>query len=360
MLGSVGSGIWAKMMGRLQHLLQAGGLSGEIRDVRQDIAAAFKPTLAVAIEEYDYPDAAGGTAILAATASTTAVGSTFLCNGAQGVALSPPRNVQVVVPNTNPTHMNSSVTVYGLDAQGKPLNETITGLNGGGGGTYAGAKCFALVEKVVTATAGSGTNASFTLSNGAVIGLSQTPKLRSGQTLGLCRREIVDGGLLSSNLGALTAPATNPPYGAYTPYTAVATQAPAVATAGTVDMTTAGLYGGAGSLDGTALWIDVNGAGSLHLALSGTGNAASEATLLAALRAEWPGLVFAIQAVTNFLLISTVLQDESAQIIIAADVSSTANPFLGLTAGTYNGAGHRYSMEYEYDASLTADPQTHQ
>ena len=352
---SNGSGLFKNQQGRLAHLLQAGGMSGEVRDVRLDLAAVLGALVAVTIEEYDYPNAAGGTVILGASLSTTGTAATYAVGGAAGLKLSPPRNVQVVVTSAGtPTHMPHSLTVHGLDAQGRPLSAVITGLNGGGGGTYSGVACFALVQKLVTSADGGGVDGHFSVSNGAVIGLSQTPKLRSGQTLGLVRREVVDGAVVTT--GTLTAPATNPPFGAYTPSAAPATQAAAVATAGTVDMTTAGLYGGAGSLDGTQLWINVNGAGSLHLVLSGTGNAATEAALLAALRAEWPGLVFATQAGTNFLLISTVKQDESAQIIIAADVSSTANPFLGLTAGTYNGAGHRYSMEYEYDASLQTDP----
>jgi hypothetical protein len=76
--------------------------------------------------------------------------------------------------------------------------------------------------------------------------------------------------------------------------------------------------------------------------------------LLAAIVAAFPALT-AAEGASHHLVLATILQDASAQLIIAADVTSTANPFLGLTAGTYNGAGHQYAIEYEYDASVQKD-----
>lgn len=357
MSGTVGSGIWTKMKARLGHLLRSGGMSGEVRDVRLDIAAVFKPMVAVAVEEYAYPPAAGATVLLAATLSTNGTAQSYNCNGAQGIALSPPRNVEIVVAASGtPTHMAHSATVSGLDANGNKISEVITGLNGGGGGTYAGAKCFALVEKVVTSADGGGIDATFTVYNGVVIGLSQLPKLRTGQTLGLIRRELVDGAAPSA--GALTAPATNAPNGAYTPVTAPTTEAPATTT-GSADVTAAGLYGAGGTLagGGTGLVLDmtVNG---VHAAVTFDGTATtgsdSEPHLLAFIAAHWPGLVATLAGVD--LKLTTSLSDQAAALVIAANGTGTANVSLGLTAGTYHGAGHRYAIEYEYDASVQTDP----
>jgi hypothetical protein len=359
MSATVGSGIWTKMMARLQHLLQAGGMSGEVRNVREDLAAAFKPMLAVTMEEYDYPAANGATTLLAATLSTNATSVVYKCNGAQGLKLSPPRNVEVVVASSGtPGHMAHSVVVAGLDVNGLPLSETITGTNGGAG-TYSGAKCFALVLSLTTSADGGGIDATFTVYNGIVIGLSQTPMLRSGQTVGLCRREIVDGSLLSSNFGTLTAPATNPPYGAYAPHTAPTTQA-AATTSGSVDVTSGAIYGTGGTLagggTGLVLELTVNGV-EASVTFDGTSATGSDTyqDLLAYIAVHWPGLVATLNG-SNHLVLTTSLQDESATIIVASNGTSTANTTLGLTAGTYSGTGHRYAMEYEYDAALQNSP----
>lgn len=349
---SIGSGLFKKMHGKLAHLLQTGGLAGEIADVRKDIAATVAPLHAITVEEYDYPPAANATALMGATASSTSP-QTYLMNGAVGVSYSPPTNVEVVVSGAGtPGHMPATVTVVGLDAWGRPLTEVIATV---GAGTKAGAACFALVEKLVL-PAGTGALASFTVGTGALIGLSQYPKTRTGQLVtagsgALIRREVVDGSVVTS--GALTAAATNLPFGAYTPGTAPTTQAPAVQV-GSVDMTTAGLYGGGGTLTGTSLVLTVNGVGPTTLALTGA-NVATEAAFLAAVAAEWPTLVVTTAPTTNFLTLTTALSDQSAAIVVAANGTSTANPFLGLTAGTTHGAGHRYAIEYEFDASQVAD-----
>jgi hypothetical protein len=353
-----GSGLFSKQVATLDHLVRQGGLGGEIADVRKDVAKVLKPLVAVTVEEYDYPSAAGVTTVLAATLSTLASSVTYRVGG-NGLAFSPPRNVEVVVAGSGtPTHMSHSVVVAGLDANGNKLSETITGTNGGAA-TYSGVKCFALVETVAPSADGGGIDATFSVLNGVVIGLSQTPKLRTGQTLGAIRRELMDG--TAPTAGALTAPATNPPNGAYTPNTAPATQAPATTT-GSADITAAGLYGVGGTLAGggtpLVLVLTVNGVGPTTLTFDGAGltNDASEAAMLAAIVAAFPGLL-AVQggAGGNKLVLTTALQDTTADIIVAATLTSTSNTALGLTPGTYHGAGHRYAIEYEYDATLQKD-----
>lgn len=221
MSGSSGSGLFKKQAANVTHLSQGShGMTGEIADMRRDIAKTVGPLVAITIEEYTNPPAAAPTAIMLAHASATSKQSFSLAglNGSVGGGvISPPRNIEVTTAGATPTDAPTSVTVNGLDAQGRVLTETIPG-TAGGAATYAGTKCFAKVTSI-DAAAGAGTGATFSVGTGAVIGLSQTPKLRAGQAVGLVRQEIVDGALVSPVTGVLTTPATNAPFGAYTPAT---------------------------------------------------------------------------------------------------------------------------------------------
>jgi hypothetical protein len=314
----------------------------------------MSPLVAVTVEEYDYPPAAGAITFLAATLSTLTSSVTYKVNGNAGIALSPPRNVEVVVASSGtPTHMSHSVVVTGIDVNGNPISETITGTNASG--THAGVKCFARVLTVTPAADGGGVDATFSVLNGVVIGLAFPQKLRTGQAVGLIRRELADGTVPTA--GSLVAATTNAPNGAYTPFTAPTTQAPATTT-GSADVTAAGLYGTGGTLagGGTGLVLDMTVNGT-HASVTFDGTSAtgsdSESSLLAFIAVTWPGLVATLTGTD--LTLTTSLQDTSATLVIAANGTSTANTTLGLTAGTYHGAGHRYAIEYEYDASQQKD-----
>jgi hypothetical protein len=104
--------------------------------------------------------------------------------------------------------------------------------------------------------------------------------------------------------------------------------------AGNTDITMAGLYGMGGTLDGKTLTLNINGAGSQTLTFNGSTSSASEAAMLAAIRAKWPNLG-AMQgpgapAVGKFL----VLYDAAGSSIVVS--AGTANAVLGLSAGTTN------------------------
>jgi hypothetical protein len=103
---------------------------------------------------------------------------------------------------------------------------------------------------------------------------------------------------------------------------------------GSVDLTTAGLYGGGGTLNSTTLILNVNGAGPLTLNLVGSGNAASETALLAAINAEWPALTATAAAGTHFLTLVDNTVGSTGSITVGA---GTANTFLGLSPGTQTG-----------------------
>ena len=96
---------------------------------------------------------------------------------------------------------------------------------------------------------------------------------------------------------------------------------------GSTDVTDGALYGGAGTLDGLTLILDVNDAGPATLNLNGGTNTANQAALLAAIEAQWPAIDASVSA-THLLLTLTT----GGSIVIGA---GTANAALGLTADTY-------------------------
>ena len=296
----LGSGLWGTESPTHAHLIVGpGGLAKEVRDVRLDLAATLSPLLAVTVEEFDGASPALPTAILLVTAtSLAAVSYSYAAlTGAIGDgAIVPPRNIEVVTAGTTPAHAPASVTITGLDAHGRPLTETITGTSGGAG-TYVGVKCFAKVTNV-SAPAGTGVDATFSVGTGAVIGLSQTPLLRTGQALPLVRRELVDGAVVTT--GALTLPATNPPFGAYTPATAPIASTAAVVT-GTASILSALLYGPSGTLVGLTVILTVNGVVAT-VTLNGTTNAATLANFLTSLAKTWPGTSFSVNAAGHLVI----------------------------------------------------------
>lgn len=352
MSGSSGSGLFSKMMARLAHLLPGHGLPGEVVDVRTDVAATLKYLKAVTIEEYLAPPGVLPTAIMAATASSLSAVSYTRLTGVSSAVISPPRNINATTGGTTPTHASAAVTINGLDAQGNKLSETLPATNTGAG-VVTGVKCFAQITSI-SMTAGTGTDATISIGTDIVIGLSQTPKLRAGLALPLITREIVDGAVVTT--GALTLPATNPPFGAYTPATAPTTGGPAVVT-GTADVTAGALYGVGGTLagggTGLTLILNVDGAGPLTLTFDGAGltNDASDTAMLAAIQAEWPALTATLGGSGgNKLVLTTIATDsEYASIVVG---SGTANTALGLTPATTHAGGHLYAIDYEYDASL--------
>jgi hypothetical protein len=348
--GSVGSGLWSTQAALFPHLvLGQGGVAGEVYAVRKDLGIVLAPLKASTVEEYDTPIPASGTNILTGGVSSLSA-QTFsysALNGTLGAGvISPPRNMEVIVAGATATQMSASVTINGLDAWGRALSETITGTSGGAA-TYSGVKCFAKVTSVV-APAGTGTGATFTVGTGVVIGLSQYPKLRAGEKLPLITREIYDASVVTN--GVLTLSTTNPPFGAYTPNTAPSTPG-AAQFVGTVNLATAGLYGGGGTLNGTVLeFTTINGVGPYSVTFVGTGNAASESAALAAIAAALPGVTVTTNG-SGFLVITDNFQGAAWSLVLAANGTSTANTVLGLTAGTETGTGHQYAIDYEFDAT---------
>lgn len=103
---------------------------------------------------------------------------------------------------------------------------------------------------------------------------------------------------------------------------------------GTVDVTASGLYGGGGSLNGLSLTLNVNAAGATTLALVGTGNAASESALFAAIHAQWPTLTATAggSGSTKLVLTDSVI-GALASIAVTAGAGATALGLSGTATG---------------------------
>ena len=101
---------------------------------------------------------------------------------------------------------------------------------------------------------------------------------------------------------------------------------------GTVDLTTSGLYGGGGTLDGKTLTLTVNGV-LTSLALVGTTNAASETTLLAAIAAEWPTLTVTTNG-SHYLVLTDNTYGTGSTITVTSTTGATALGVSGSSTGT--------------------------
>ena len=357
---TVGSNLWANQTPTKKHLLNGpGGIAKEVQDVRLDLAAVLQPLVGVAIEEYINPPGVVAAAIMPITASRVGTVSyqyaQLVGSVGEGV-ISPPRNVVVVTAGATATQAPTSVVITGFDVQGRALTETITG-TAAGANTYAGVKCFAKVTGVQF-VGGTGVAATVSIGTGVVIGLSYAPKTRAGMAVtagsgAMIRKEVYDGAVVTS--GALTAAATNLPFGAYTPGTAPTTLAPA-STSGSVDISQAtgsAMYGSGGTLDGLTLTITATGSTPTSLVLNGLTNAATEAAFLAAIQANWPTLL-ATQDGSKHLVLTQTLSGYLNVITVTAGAGSGALA-LGIAATTTHGGGHQYCLEYEVDGTQLPD-----
>jgi hypothetical protein len=189
------------------------GTSGEIADLRRDLARTFAPLAALTVEEILRPAGAVADAIRAA-APALAAAQTLRPRGA-GAVLLVPRNLTVTIGGATPANAPPQVTFAGRDVDGKPQKETL--VLPPVAGTVSGARLFAAVTAIDIAPA-RGAGATLAFGTGLLLGLTRRPRARAG--LAAIWREIVDGAVVSPPTGAFTAPAIHPPHGAYVPATA--------------------------------------------------------------------------------------------------------------------------------------------
>jgi hypothetical protein len=211
---ALGSGIFDSKKPALPHLVRgAGGIAGEINDLRQDIVSEFDPLAAIVVEEFTNLAAAGAALISIAAASQVAAGrsATLLALAAN---ISPPRNITVTTAGGTPADAPATATVTGTDINGDPLTEDLTIPQTAT--IAAGTKTFATVTSIVE-TAGQGTAATMSYGIGVVVGLGKKVVLRAG--LPAVVKEIAAGSLAPTP-GTFTAPTVAVPNGGYAPNTA--------------------------------------------------------------------------------------------------------------------------------------------
>lgn len=115
-------------------------------------------------------------------------------------------------------------------------------------------------------------------------------------------------------------------------------------------LTPATTTGTAGTLNAETLILNVDGAGPLTLTFAMATSSASEAAMLAAIVALWPGLTAVAGGAGGVkLVLTTTATGVLASIVVGAGTADTA---LGISGSSTGNAGHDYSIMYEYDATL--------
>jgi hypothetical protein len=217
-----GSGLFAKDAPNFPHLAQGShGQSGEIADLRRDVAKSLAPLYTRTVEQMTAPPAATAAVILNAVApgvATTSYTYSSLTGTTGSAKMAVPRNVRVTTSGVTPAHAPTSIVVSGVDVNGDAISETLT--PAAVAGYVDGAKCFSKVTSVVLGAGNGGVDCLIDVGIGAVLGLSQLPISLAGLATAAPDIEVMDGAAIAPVTGVFTSPATNAPNGAYTPATA--------------------------------------------------------------------------------------------------------------------------------------------
>jgi hypothetical protein len=206
------------------HLVRgSGGLSGEVADLRGDVARVLNPMPALTVDEFTDVAVADidaiKTAIASVAAATTYSGSDL--NGAVGEAeMVPPRNVTITTAGSTPADAPATAVVTGKvrDHNGNLIDQTDTITISQTAATAAGDVAFSTVTSVAFA-AGDGVDATLAVGFGAVIGLSKPLRARAGAAAVLMETEA--GTVLAADAvtGTFLAASAAAPNGTYEPAT---------------------------------------------------------------------------------------------------------------------------------------------
>jgi hypothetical protein len=117
-----GSGMFSKQHAKAQHLLTH-GISGEVADLRRDVAATLAPQAAITVDEFTTPPA-GATLQLSQHPVQRAGGLLVLHEVVDGLALVPPTGTinlaGVYTPAAAPNGAHSYAVWYEFDARTIP------------------------------------------------------------------------------------------------------------------------------------------------------------------------------------------------------------------------------------------------
>lgn len=129
---SIGSGLFSRAQAAISHLVRpGGGLSGEIFDLRKDLAAVLAPLAAFAVEEFTNPvGTVASTAGLHAATATVATASTLARTDLVAAGLTQlalwPRQVTFTTAGTTAADAPADAVITGLDKDGNAQTETVT------------------------------------------------------------------------------------------------------------------------------------------------------------------------------------------------------------------------------------------
>lgn len=169
--------------------------TGEIADLRADLAAEFAPMAAIAVQEFTDVAAPGAADLEAATATTVAPRTVVLLAGGLAKLLACPRNVTFTTAGGTPADAPATALITGTDINGRAQTETV---NIAQTATIAsGVKAFKTVTSIVYSAA-DGTSATVSVGVGSVLGLTKTPKTRAG--LAGAVREIAAGSVVTNGV----------------------------------------------------------------------------------------------------------------------------------------------------------------
>jgi hypothetical protein len=184
-----GSGLMTKKAPAVPHLS-----TGEVADLRADVAAEMAPMAAIAVEEFTNIAAPGAADLEAATATTVAARtvSSFLAGGVAKL-LACPRNLTFTTAGVTPADAPATVTITGTDVNGRAQTETLALAQTATIAT--GLKAFKTVTSVAYAAA-DGTAATVSIGVGSALGLTKKPKSRAGLMAAI--REIAIGAAVTT------------------------------------------------------------------------------------------------------------------------------------------------------------------
>jgi hypothetical protein len=204
---------------RLAHAIHpgAGGMAGEVEDVREDIEGAFSTledlstlgTGPLVVEEWTNP-AQKVANLFMHTVNFGTSAQVITGTGLTGTKRTPPRNVVVTV-TIGTSGGVGTITVKGTDVNGAAISEPFTIPDTSA--AVVGNKAFATVTEVDIPAHGGHFTGSVVVGDGDKIGLAKKIKVRTGGAMVI--KEIVNGSIVTN--GTFVVPATGLPNGTYAP-----------------------------------------------------------------------------------------------------------------------------------------------
>lgn len=190
----VGSGIFAKQKAEIPHLS-----TGEVADLRKDVAGVLGPLLGLVVVEYTNPVGAAPQGLEAPTATTVAPRTvTSFLQAGKDALLADGRNVTFTTAGGTPADAPATALITGTGMDGKVQTETVNIAQTAA--VASGVKPFKTVASVAYSAA-DGTGATVSIGFGPLLGLPVPMKTRAGLAgAGGLWREIAVGAVVTNGV----------------------------------------------------------------------------------------------------------------------------------------------------------------